>query len=371
MTSRRGRGCPTVLAAVAALLATGFVAAPAGATPATARPPAPRSVSPETGPGTSPGPESTGPGSNPGPDGTVLQAVSCPSAKDCVAVGYYAADQLTAYGIVEAWNGTSWSVVPAPPPAGATFSTLYGVSCAGPDDCMAVGDWSPDDGVVTLPLAEHWDGQRWTVTPIPAPDGSSYALFNGVSCQASGCMAVGTGDDPAGTPVTLAEGWNGSTWTLLRTPNPAGIKSSELSAVSCAAGRCAAVGYFVNTKNAALTLTEAWQGGHWSLVPSPNPAGARENFLIGVSCSGPAACFAVGNWSTNPFTPRTTLTEAWNGSKWRLVPSPSPAGAGFSTLDAVACTSPSSCTAVGDDTDAAGNSVTLAESWDGAAWSIV
>src|ERR1700689_437414 len=68
-------------------------------------------------------------------------------------------------------------------------------------------------------------------------------------------------------------------------------------------------------------------GPAWSIVPSPNTSPTQDDELNAVSCSGPSACIAVG-FSDTPEsyprirTPYQTLIESWNGSAWSIVPSP-------------------------------------------------
>ena len=77
---------------------------------------------------------------------------------------------------------------------------------------------------------------------------------------------------------------------------------------------------------------------------------------------------AVG--SAHPASSTDTLVEQWNGSAWTIVSSPNPTGSVTSVLSGVACVSASFCTAVGDATQGT-STVTLAEAWNGTAWSIV
>ena len=110
----------------------------------------------------------------------------------------------------------------------------------------------------------------------------------------------------------------------------------------------------------------------WSIVPSPDTSPTQDNELNAVSCSGPSACIAVGFSDTPESYPliRTayqTLIESWNGSAWSIVPSPNTSPSQDNFLKAVSCSSPSACTAVGFYS----NAQTLIESWNGSAWSIV
>jgi hypothetical protein len=230
-----------------------------------------------------------------------LNAVSCVSASDCTAVGY----QMTTTGysnLVESWNGSTWSVVSAPN-TGTYFygDILTGVSCVSASDCTAVGYYS-GDSIDDVTLIEQWNGSSWSVVSSPNEGGSSQSnTLNGVSCvSASDCTAVGTETNFAETSgSTLVESWNGSAWSVVSSPNESGSTPSQLNGVSCvSASDCTAVG--VSTVDSAYqtsaeTVVESWNGSTWSVVSSPNPAGSSGiNQLYGVSCPSASQCTAAG-----------------------------------------------------------------------------
>ena len=82
---------------------------------------------------------------------------------------------------------------------------------------MAAGSYSTSlspDGPVKL-LAERWNGKKWTIVPSPDPGGAVQSFFNGVSCTApSACTATGEQHSASGGGHTLAERWDGATWTV-------------------------------------------------------------------------------------------------------------------------------------------------------------
>ena len=92
-----------------------------------------------------------------------------------------------------------------------------------------------------------------------------------MSCtSATNCMAVGDYTDQAvDADTTVAEQWNGTTWTVLTTPSPATF--STLGSVSCpSAGHCIAVGGSSATATGAVSpLTEVWNGTTWTAVTAP------------------------------------------------------------------------------------------------------
>ena len=190
----------------------------------------------------------------------------------------------------------------------------------------------------------------WTSQSTPTPRGLPYGDLPGVSCtSASACTAVGAAGADSGPQVTLAERWNGTSWAVQHTPNPTGVRGSSLSAVSCTSvTACVAVGEVSHGSGIdTTTLAERWNGTSWSIQPTPNPAGAADSSLSAVSCTSADACTAVGSTGPSPDT-QASLAERWNGTNWTIVPTTTPPGAHGSALSGVSCTGPNTCTAVGD-----------------------
>ncbi len=257
-----------------------------------------------------------------------------------------------------------WSLRATPNPAGATASSLNGVSCALATACLAVGSYQNGAGT-TVTLAERWNGIRWSLRATPNPAGATASSLNGVSCAlATACLAVGSYQNRSGTTVPLAERWNGTRW-LLQNP-PATGDYSVLGAVSCTSSTaCIAVGGSSNSSGHDL-LAERWNGVSWSIQATPNPPGTNDSSFNAVSCTSSTACTAVGGLSYG--LAEATFAERWNGMSWSLQTTPTTGD--FSVLDGVSCTSSTACTAVGSSSLEGGPQVTLAEQWDGTSWSI-
>jgi hypothetical protein len=299
----------------------------------------------------------------------VLTSVSCATAIACTAVGnsvFHAAP------LAERWNGTSWTITAAPSPANAAFSELGGVSCTSASACSAVGgfaagtDFAFYDGSQAT-FAEHSNGARWTLQTTPSPIGAAPSSLQAVSCNTgSACSAVGSFDTSgASHQQTLAERWNGTSWTIQRTPNPAGAKSNAFTGASCAtAMACTAVGY-----SDSAPLAEGWNGSTWVIKATPEPSGSVSSQLTGVSCTAATACTAVGSY-TDSASAQLTLAEHWNGTSWVIQPTPNPPGATNFQFGGVSCTSATACTAVGSYTNNAAAQLTLAEQWSGTSWVI-
>jgi hypothetical protein len=111
--------------------------------------------------------------------------------------------------------------------------------------CTAVGYFYNSSSGVDPTSTLRWNGTSWSIQPFPNPAGATGSGLVGVSCTSStACTAVGAFYNSAGVPVTLAERWNGTSWSIQPNPAPAGEKESQLNSVSCpSTTNCATVGY--------------------------------------------------------------------------------------------------------------------------------
>ena len=87
-----------------------------------------------------------------------------------------------------------------------------------------------------------------------------------------------------------------------------GLEASRGSALSAVVDADHVAGRVVVT-----TLAESWNGTTWSIVPSPN-TGPTVSALQGVSCATATACIAVGYSQTKTRALSSTLIESWNGT---------------------------------------------------------
>jgi hypothetical protein len=292
---------------------------------------------------------------------TGLAAVSCRRQQACAAAGSWETPGFVSRTLAQAWQGTRWRGEATRSPVGAAVSAgLNAVSCRPAGDCTAVGFRTDSSGDM-LPLAVARRPGRWHIQPAATPAGSHQASFSGVSCSSDrACTAVGSLVTGGGAQVPLAEAWNGAAWRSQQVPAPAGaVNGSNLWAVSCSSPRaCAAVGFYFS-KTSSVPFAETWNGSAWRLETVPDPAGTVSH-LFGVSCLSATACTAVGDGGA----------EVWDGRAWHFQPVSAPAGAQAVLLGAVSCTSVTSCTAAGSYFSRTAGPLTIAEHWNGTAWQI-
>ncbi len=266
---------------------------------------------------------------------------------------------LVALAAPDASASGGWTVETTANP-GSHFNQLQGVSCTSATACTAVGF----DGLnatggneARSTLAERWNGTSWTVQPTPNTSGASSGIgLLSVSCvSATSCTAVGFAGEKS-----LAEHWNGTRWFVQPTP---AAPSYGLLGVSCTSNSvCTAVGQ-APTGSSTKALVERFTGTKWTVQPTPNISG-QSSFLVGVSCTSVTACMAVGYTENASDTQTEALAERWNGSNWTILSIPIPPGSrGSVVLGEVSCTSATGCIAVGRN-----GSELLAERWDGSKW---
>lgn len=204
-------------------------------------------------------------------------------------------------GDIDTWNGSSWS-------AGTGLPGFFvtSVSCLSAGFCEVVGDGPSGEN------AASWNGTSWTAQATPGPASNS---FDSVTCTAaSSCEAVGQMLNSSDEPEPLAEAWDGSTWTIQSTPDPVTTQASDLASVSCtSASSCTAVGQYgsgtVPNFGELQTLAEVWDGTSWTIATTPDPSSTGNNALAGVSCGAIDTCTAVGDNQDQGGIP-ATLIEA-------------------------------------------------------------
>jgi hypothetical protein len=145
------------------------------------------------------------------------------------------------------------------------------------------------------------------VTPSPSPGPGNDDILFGVSCaSATACVAVGNGTQGSGASGTLTESWNGTSWTVVPSPNEGSAGTGNvLEDVSCvSAAACTAVGS--SGPDPGSTLIESWDGTSWAIVPSPD-RGLWGSVLVGVSCVSATACTAAGYSATKSGGDKTLI----------------------------------------------------------------
>jgi hypothetical protein len=193
----------------------------------------------------------------------------------------------------------------------------------------------------------------WQLSAALVPGGASAAstqLAGVAAVSSTDVWAVGSSATAAtAAPTTLTEHWNGSSWSIVKSPdarNAATLGGDQLTALAAVStDDIWAVGYIGTqllswTSEAQLeaaqvqTLMEHWNGTSWSIVNAPDVAprdGVEPwDVLTSVDAISTDDVWAVGvtEWSVvqSPSAAPTAqpLVEHWNGKYWSIVTVPDP-----------------------------------------------
>ena len=170
---------------------------------------------------------------------------------------------------------------------------LRGVSAVGPNDIWAVGQRYGDEsafGDTTLTM--HYDGSTWSEVPSPNPltnNANDQNWLTSVSAvSANDIWAVGRYGDHDGGPLdeTLIEHWNGSQWSVVKSPSPGGSEADDdLWGVTAASSNdvwaVGGVGSFLDPQFSSPLIAH-WNGSVWSPVSSSVSTPVRGE-LLGVT----------------------------------------------------------------------------------------
>ncbi len=253
-------------------------------------------------------------------------AVVAPAPGDVWAIGY----RLTFVGgaaefrtLAEHYDGTSFVTVATPDREGApTRDFLNGAAAPASDDIWAVGT-TVNIGSPDVTLIEHWDGTSWTMVDSPNPGAVSSELQAAAASSATDVWAVGARINTGSfyqRPMTLH--WDGTTWKPFHAPNPLGCSGhSYLTAVTAlatdsawATGWCGSGG-----SSAERGYVLHWDGQKWSLVKVIGQAIAPYSETYGIAATSASNIWVVGSYRQPPNGTTTALTYHYNGTRWRRV----------------------------------------------------
>lgn len=272
-------------------------------------------------------------------------------------------------------SASTWSIQTTPNASGAEHSALYDISCYSSviKPCVSVGKQT-ESGGKSATYAQTWNGTSWTNISSGTPEGASAAELQSVDCfsifETLTCNAAGSYASGGVTKSLVVSGSNTGITTIQSTPNPEGASETALKGVSCRAslGGCVAVGYSVNSGKKTVFAVRQSES-KWVIQSMPEPEGAVSSELHGVDCPTSTYCMAVGSYTLTSGGPQWAMSATWNGASWTLQTVAKPAESKQTILLDVSCSSTSSCAGVGGYKNSSGVQVSFVERWNGTSWS--
>lgn len=232
-------------------------------------------------------------------------------------------------------------------PTAASNATLLDVDALAPDDVWAVGYSvvpNPPQLPYAVPLAMHFDGSSWSVTPTPYsaqnPTVDDWVLQAVKAFGPDDVWAAGWKDmaHPIGGwygPQLLAMHWDGARWSVAPTPialmDLPGLSGGSGVQVNAIHGSGSNDVWFVGDwlqgtpQFTALDVALAmhWDGSAFTVVPTPYPGGTGGFGLDDVVAFAADDAWAVGGGHGNSYS-KASYVLHWNGAQWSTVAAPTP-----------------------------------------------
>ena len=297
-----------------------------------------------------------------------VSSVSCASAGNCAAGGYYG-DRLGTRGFVVSERNGRWGRAIAVP--GLTTLTAGGssevtsVSCALRRYCAVGGHYGyqrqkPLEGFVASEQNGVW-GRAIEVPGLGALNKGGVGGVRSVSCASAGnCSAVGGYADSHGRRQGFVASEQNGVWgQAIEVPGlgalSKGRRGAGTSSVSCAsAGNCVAVGGYVDGHGNAQGFVVRERHAVWGRAIEVPGLGALNTGdvagVVSVSCASAGNCAAGGNYRDRQGRRQGFVAVEKNGRWGRAIEVPS-LGAlntgGDAGVRSVSCASPWACAAGG------------------------
>lgn len=302
-----------------------------------------------------------------------LDALSCPSAGNCVAAGDYGSAQGSLPFIVVQRHGT-WGpprLIPGMTAlvgkAQAIIAVPRAIACDGSGDCTVVGGYPDSAGRDDAFIATERHGAWTPAAPLPglaalqSTSSTRYTDVDGLACDSSGrdCTAAGVFTSPRGRTLPFVLAKTGGTWGTVR-PLPG------TSALNLSNGNGGAVILSCPTQASCTIAADAWTasspsafgnsqvyldsevkgvwGTPWHLrgVPAGDGAGGE---VTALSCGAAGSCtiggyYAAGGDPSVAFLASET-SGVWSGPlKIKL-----PGATDNTQIGALSCVAAGYCTA--------------------------
>jgi hypothetical protein len=115
-----------------------------------------------------------------------------------------------------------------------------------------------------------------------------------------------------GSLSTLSEHWDGTSWTIVGTPNFNSNATNQVlvGVVALSSNNIWTAGQYIVPLlgSAQSTLTENWDGANWNFIPSPNRRNSN-NRLHGITVTPGGTLWAVGTTGVFAQPERTMIVR--------------------------------------------------------------
>jgi hypothetical protein len=240
----------------------------------------------------------------------LLNAVSCPSAGNCTAGGYYSDAFARIQPFVITETRGHWGKARVLAGVGALNAggkaEILSVSCASPGNCSAGGFSSPAGFEQAPMIATETKGKWGKAEPVPGTaklNTEHHGELLSVSCARNGsCGAAGYYETATASQSFVVSQVRGRWGTAENIPGLAKLNKrgfSEPGAIACpASGSCTTGGFYFDGSNHQQAYVATELSGKWdSAIEVPGSAALNkddDSYIYDVACASPGNCSAGG-----------------------------------------------------------------------------
>jgi hypothetical protein len=314
-----------------------------------------------------------------------ITSVSCASAGNCSAGGYYqdGSGNVQASVASEA-NGTWGNTVEVPGTAAlnaGAYAQIASVSCASPGNCTAGGYYLDgsynQQAFVVSQVNGNW-GNAMEVPGTSALNAGGYAQITSVSCASGGnCSAGGYYYDGSNNiQAFVTSEVNGIWGNATEVPGTAAVNvyGAWVTSVSCTSvGYCSAGGFYTDGSGLVHAIVVSQAHGKWGnaiQIPASGALGDGGAVVNSLSCGSAGNCSAGGYFNNGGLDQAFVASEA--GGTWgNAVEVPGTAAlnaGGQAELTSLSCPSAGFCSAGGYYLDGSGQQQAFVASEAGGTW---
>src|SRR5215470_14760668 len=240
-----------------------------------------------------------------------VSGVSCPSAGNCAAGGFYADAKFHLQAFVAVERSGRWRRAVEVPGSAALnagrSAQVSSVSCASAGNCAAGGFYRDGSRHFQAFVVTEREGRWRRAVEVPGPGAlnpGGFARVLSVSCGSGGNCAAGGfySESEVNVQAFVVSERNGRWGKAIQVPGSGGLNvfgDAELFSVSCAsAGSCAAGGFYTDGAQDVQAFVASERNGRWGgaiEVPGSGALNAGGDAGVNsVSCPSAGNCAAGG-----------------------------------------------------------------------------
>ena len=310
-----------------------------------------------------------------------ITSVSCASADNCSAGGYYrdGFSQRQAFVVNQA-NGTWHTAIKVPVAAALRHgnASITSVSCGSAGNCSAGGEYLDNSRGHQAFVVSQANGTWGAAIEVPgtaALNQGGNAYITSVSCASAGnCSAGGSYIDSSGHRQAFVVNQVNGTWhTAIEVPGTAVLNrggNADITSVSCAsAGNCSASGDYTDSSGRNQVFVVSQINGTWhTAIEVPGTAAlnqGKDAAIFSVSCAAAGNCSAGGYYASSRASDQAFVVNQVNGTWHTAIEVPGTAAlnrGGTAFINSVSCAAAGNCSAGGFYTDSSGRGQAFVDS---------